>query len=262
MELGRLVRGLDAATQARIDAAIAAAGADGRPNDASMLRSTIAALAGLGTVTGAQATAWQTALDRSLDSRGTGGGADPAAPQTASPPRSVALQADADHDALAIGDAGLPLVWPFLPQFFGGLGLADKAGFLDDAARHRAAAILFHLATGERDVDETRAVLPKVLTGIPLDALLRSRGPISDDEATAVERLLAALLGHAPMLGKLSVDGLRAAFLLRPGSLATHAGQWLLRVERQGHDVLLDRLPWSFGWVKLPWMAAPLQVDW
>jgi hypothetical protein len=27
-------------------------------------------------------------------------------------------------------------------------------------------------------------------------------------------------------------------------------------------DVLLDSLPWSVSVVRLPWMAAPLWVDW
>ncbi len=45
---------------------------------------------------------------------------------------------------------------------------------------------------------------------------------------------------------------------LRGGS----GGTWLLRVERVSYDVVLDRFPWGLGWVKLPWMEAPLYVEW
>ena len=37
---------------------------------------------------------------------------------------------------------------------------------------------------------------------------------------------------------------------------------WLLRVERLGHDILLDRLPWTISVVKLPWMDEMVQVEW
>ena len=31
---------------------------------------------------------------------------------------------------------------------------------------------------------------------------------------------------------------------------------------KKAHDLLLDRLPWSWSWVKLPWMPHPLRVEW
>ena len=39
-------------------------------------------------------------------------------------------------------------------------------------------------------------------------------------------------------------------------------GTWLLRVERASHDLVLDRFPWSWSWLKLPWMGDPLRVEW
>jgi hypothetical protein len=39
-------------------------------------------------------------------------------------------------------------------------------------------------------------------------------------------------------------------------------GAWLLRVERQAEDALLERLPWGWSWIRLPWMEHPLQVEW
>ena len=64
------------------------------------------------------------------------------------------------------------------------------------------------------------------------------------------------------MLGSISPDGLRHAFLQRSGQLGTQDGHWLLRVELATHDVLIDRLPWSPSIVRLPWMPRLLQVQW
>ena len=60
----------------------------------------------------------------------------------------------------------------------------------------------------------------------------------------------------------MSVRGFRGTFLLRKGQLSTRDGVWLLRVERQTYDVVLDRFPWSLNIVKLPWMEALMQVEW
>jgi hypothetical protein len=166
------------------------------------------------------------------------------------------------HDAVAIATAGLPLVWPFLPAFFDGLALLDGERFRDAAAQHRGAALLHHLATGEIAGPEQDLPLAKVLAGIDLDAVHDPGEPLDETEIDSAEALLQAMLGHAPMLGRISTAGLREAFLMRPGLLSTRDGHWLLRVERRGIDVLLDRLPWSFAWVRLPWMPAPLQVEW
>ena len=50
--------------------------------------------------------------------------------------------------------------------------------------------------------------------------------------------------------------------LRRPAVLSSRTGAWLLRVERRAEDALLERLPWSWSWIRLPWMEHPLQVEW
>ena len=93
--------------------------------------------------------------------------------------------------------------------------------------------------------------------------------PLSDAEQTEAEALLQALLGHAD--GRLGDDGaaLRQEFLQRPGLLSAcpgllsaRPGAWVLQVERRPGDELLDGLPWSWSWIRLPWMDDLLQVVW
>jgi hypothetical protein len=173
------------------------------------------------------------------------------------------VQADeSPHDAVAVDASGLILLWPFLHAYFDRLELLDGEQFRDVAAQHRAATLLHGIATGEIACPEQELALIKVLVGLDIDAIHDPGEPLDRSELQSVDALLSDVLGHAPMLGRISTAGLREAFLKRPGLLSTRDGHWLLRVERRSIDILLDRLPWSFAWVGLPWMAAPMQVEW
>jgi hypothetical protein len=189
----------------------------------------------------------------------------PAADAAEADPRQT-RRADAlaeAHDSLPVDTAGLVLLWPFLPPFAERLGLAEDGAFVTIAAQHRAASHFFHLATGEEALgEEARMGLAKLLAGLPIAAVHCPGGPLDDTERAEGEALLAAVLAEATMLGRLGVGGFRAAFLARAGMLAARDDHWLLRVERAGPDVLLDRLPWPRAWVRLPWMPAPLAVEW
>jgi hypothetical protein len=167
-----------------------------------------------------------------------------------------------DGDALYVGNAGLLILWPFLDHFFGRLGLLRESQFVDNEARQRAIGLLQFLATGGSDFHEYQLSLNKVLCGLEPDALFDFGPPLTDEEVEEGNDLLRAVVAQAPILRDMSVDGLRGTFLLRQGALRTRDGAWLLQVERETHDVVLDRFPWSWTWIKLPWMAAPLQVEW
>ena len=86
--------------------------------------------------------------------------------------------------------------------------------------------------------------------------------PLTESEAEECTDLLSALIEQAPILRNMSVEGFRGSFLLRQGVLSARDGAWLLQVERETYDVVVDRLPWSFEWVKLPWLDTLLRVEW
>jgi len=169
-----------------------------------------------------------------------------------------------DEDSRTVTTAGLCLIWPFLPRFFARLKLLNdgESAFAGEAERHRAVLLLHHVATGELEAADFALVLPKVLCGLPPHVPHHGLEPITDDEADEARRLLEAAIAHADCLGDISPDGFRASFLNRDGILTTRDGAWLLRVERQTADVLLDRLPWTTQWVRQPWMQAAMRVEW
>lgn len=168
----------------------------------------------------------------------------------------------ADDQPLHLDNAGLVLLWPFLARLFERLDLADDGRFRDPAAAVHAVGLLHYLASADPQPPEYLLPLAKVLCGLEPDHPYAPDAPATAAELAECETLLEAVAGHATALGQLSVAGLRAAFLRRPGLLAARDGAWLLRVERQTHDLLLERLPWSFDWIKLPWMEVPMQVEW
>ena len=165
-------------------------------------------------------------------------------------------------EALYLANAGLVLLWPFIPQLADRLGLVQDRQLRSPAHAVRLAVLLQCLATGDADPPEFQLPLNKLLCGLPLDAPTVLDEPLTDDEQAECLALLSAVLQQAPVLGSISPDGLRQAFLQRSGQLSTQDGHWLLRVERATHDVLIDRLPWSTSIVRLPWMPRLLQVQW
>jgi len=104
--------------------------------------------------------------------------------------------------------------------------------------------------------------LNKLLCGMEQEAVFELDGPLTEAETGECDDFLTAVIAQAPILQSLSIAGLRGNFLLRAGMLQVNQGIWLLRVERETHDVMLDHFPWGFQWVKLPWMEEPLQVEW
>ena len=85
---------------------------------------------------------------------------------------------------------------------------------------------------------------------------------ITTTEANECNELLTAVIEHAPILKDMSIAGFRNTFLTRRAALSSRDGAWLLQVERETYDLVLDRFPWNFEWVKLAWMDYPLRIEW
>lgn len=165
-------------------------------------------------------------------------------------------------DELTITNAGLVILWPFLSSFFGHLELLEERDFRDLTARQRAIGLLQVIATGQADFPEYLLPLNKLMCGLELTHPFDFGPRLRKAETIETTNLLKAVIAQAPILNNMSPDGFRASFLLRSGLLSTHGGHWLLRVERQTYDIVLERFPWTWQWVRLPWMEAPLLVEW
>ena len=166
-------------------------------------------------------------------------------------------------DELYVADAGLVILWPFLEPFFLRTGvLGPDRRFVDEAAQLQAVALVEGLATADPAPLEFHLPLAKLLCGRAFESDFVLERPLAPEQLAEADRLLAAVIDRTPVAHDLSIASFRAGFLARPGALGTRDGAWLLQVERRPHDAVLDRFPWSWGWIKLPWMPEPLRVDW
>lgn len=174
-------------------------------------------------------------------------------PQNNLPPTGIIV----DH-------AGLVLLGPYLPTYFQALQLGEAGVFASPDDQYRAVHLLHFLATGLENPEEPMLVLPKILCGLSIEDPVPLELALSEVEKRESHNLLQAAIHNWPVLKNTSPDGLRSGFLQRMGQLSHSQTQalWLLRVERMGQDLLLDRLPWSISVIKLPWMEAPMQVEW
>jgi hypothetical protein len=169
------------------------------------------------------------------------------------------------QEAIYIANAGLVLLANYAPRLFAMLGLVKDDAFVSDAARNRAVHCLAYLTDGHARSEEHAWVLNKMLCGMPIDEPVPPAAPLDDVRAT-LDGLIAAVIAHWGALGRTSHDGLRRTFLQRIGRLVEHEAHvgehWRMKVQPGPFDVLLDRLPWGYGTIKLPWMKGALHVDW
>ncbi len=183
------------------------------------------------------------------------------APQPPTRRDEAAPRAQPDADAIYLPCAGVLLVHPFLESLFRERGLHEGRGFRDAVARSRAVHLVGALGFGRMEVPEYDLVIAKLLCG---HTLAEPLAPVTLDDAdvAACDELLAAMLGHWQALRSSSAEWLRGQFFLRDGKLEEVDSGFRLSVERRAQDVLLARLPWGFGVIRLPWMQHKIFVQW
>ena len=167
-----------------------------------------------------------------------------------------------DTDEDYVRNAGLVILWPYLPRFFTRLGLADGNGFIDDVAAERAVLLLQYLAAPDADMPESLLSLNKLLCGLESTRPLPAEFTPAEREPDECDALLRALKLHWNVLADMSAHRIRTEFLQREGILRPCSGNWQLQVENQAQDVLVKKLPWPIGVVKLPWMDYAILVHW
>ncbi len=154
------------------------------------------------------------------------------------------------------------MLHPFLGHLFKKLELTENGTFKDRPALQKAILLLHYLATGETKTPEYQLTLPKFLCGTPLNTPIDHYTSLTKKEQKEAENLLQAAIEHWGALGKVSNASLREGFLKREGKLEKTSSGWLLQIEKQTIDILLDRLPWNLSIIKLPQMEDILKVDW
>ncbi len=161
-----------------------------------------------------------------------------------------------------VENAGLILLWPFLPAYFAEIEIVKEEGFTSEESRKKAIHLLQFLITGQSQNPEYKLVLNKVLCDCPTSYPLDHGIDIGLVETQASKKLIASVINQWRALGNTSNEGFVSAFLSRSGKLTSRSDDWLLQVEQMPYDILMDHIPWPYHTVKLPWMQKPICVEW
>jgi hypothetical protein len=177
----------------------------------------------------------------------------------AKPERFDATEDQAEN-GVPTESAGIVLLHPFLIRFFQLFGWLDDRLHILDEHRWHAAHAMHWIVHKHPARDEVDLVLEKALCGIPLGEIA-CWPELEYKVKEEADALLRAVIAHWKALKDTSPDGLREAFLARPG-LFYPVEPPRLHVETRAYDVLLSRLPWSIDRIALPWLLSPIQVRW
>lgn len=163
-------------------------------------------------------------------------------------------------DGIFIQNAGLVIVAGFLPIIFKKLSLINEASEIQD--ENKAAMLVQYLASGTEFIEEFELGLSKILCGLEMQTPVNTKTNFSDAERNEANELLLSVIEYWTKLGDTSVEGLRNSFLKRNGKLSFNGKEWLLQVEQESYDMLLQHLPWNISMIKLPWMNYMLKTQW
>lgn len=160
-----------------------------------------------------------------------------------------------------VQNAGLILIHPFIRTFFEHCGLLDpETQKLTDP--ERCAHLLHYIATGRTNAPEYDMIFEKFLCNIPLHQSISRHIKLSRKHKTQAKIVIESVQHNWAPMKKSSSDLLQNEFFQRSGKLVVTDHDFTLTVERKTHDILLEKLAWGIGLVKLPWKEKFIFVNW
>lgn len=170
---------------------------------------------------------------------------------------------DEEKEKIQVGNAGLVLFHPYLPYVFRELKWTDATNnFIDRRSQQKAVLFLQHLINGKSRQAEHELVLNKILCNWPVNLPLATRSNFSAIEKQAAIELVDSLKEHWTVLGGTSREGVILSFVERRGQLQKAGRDYLLQVEQNTIDILMQSLPFGIQTIKLPWNEYCVHTEW
>ncbi|MCU0435836.1 MAG: contractile injection system tape measure protein [Bacteroidia bacterium] len=158
---------------------------------------------------------------------------------------------------------GLVLLGPYLPALFQEAGLLNEKGlFKNNQAAYRAVFILHYVCTGTTKAPEYALSLHKLLCGLAFNKSIPKTIRLTKKEKQEADDLLDAMAEQWTSLRSPVGEAIRQNFLKRTAIIEKKDGAWLVRIQRNSFDILLDSLPWSISVIRLPWTSHLIQTEW
>ncbi|MCR1024517.1 contractile injection system tape measure protein [Cellulophaga baltica] len=167
-----------------------------------------------------------------------------------------------DNQKFLSNHGGAVILAQFLKPLFKNLGFFIDGEWIDEERQFKAMHLINYLCTGKESAMEFDLNIEKLLCGLPLNAPLPQNAHLTADEMREADLLLESIIEHWGVLKNTSINGLRKAFLLRECIITDNNTDWQINMERKTADVLLDKLPWGFSVIILPWNDYQIYVEW
>ncbi len=177
-------------------------------------------------------------------------------------PTNPSQQTNSQTMPIPISNAGIVLFQGFISTYFNRLGLVKDNVFCSAQAQRNAVHHLQYLATGLAATEEQHLVLNKVLCGLLPSDPIELGIELTNEDKQIGDSLIEAIIKHWSAIGSSSIDGFRGNWLVRDGLLGQGEDRWDLVIEKRPYDLLLQRTPFSYNIIKLPWMPKTLYVTW
>jgi len=165
------------------------------------------------------------------------------------------------NDGQYVQHAGLILIHPFIKTFFEHCDLihAETQELIDPEL---CAHLLHYIATGTTNAPEYDMTFEKFLCNIPMNQTINRHIKISRKHKTQAKNVIESVQHNWNPMKNSSVALLQNEFFQRPGKLVVTDHDYTLTVERKTQDILLEKLAWGIGLVKLPWKEKFIFVNW
>ena len=169
-----------------------------------------------------------------------------------------------DTESVHMANAGLALIARWVPGLLEKCALLnkEKTHFHSEEAQQKAVHLLQYLVKDALESPEYELVLNKILCGIDMQEAVECSVPLGKKERKQCRSTLKKALNSFPHLKGMTIGDFKLVFLQRNGILTTRNRHWLLRIETEGRDILLENFLWESANIHFPWMPDPIDIEW
>lgn len=167
-----------------------------------------------------------------------------------------------EDEKIAVSNAGMIILWPFLSTYFESLGLAEQGEFINAESQNRAVYLLQYLVYNQTEFEGYHLSLNKILVGFPIEYQSEKVFNLTEEEVELSRSLMNGLINNWDKVKDSSPFAIQESFFQRDGLLSLHQEEIRLQIEKKGFDILMQSIPWELSLIKLPWMQKPLYIEW
>ncbi|MFN8393234.1 MAG: contractile injection system tape measure protein [Bacteroidia bacterium] len=184
-------------------------------------------------------------------------------PRTQTEPLHIPWRQNDPKHGMGVLYAGLVIAWPYIGPLFKRLEWLEKREFVSPEAQFAAVHLLRYVATGTvGEVQDHELGFCKVMAGLhPTDPVPTELG-LTEAQYAAADEMVDAIIVNWGAVKRTSRAGLRQTFLQRAGNIRSDENGWIVHLERETMDILLDRIPWGFSTIRLGWQSRMIFVQW